>query len=204
MGQYKAMTAPYSVWMAPPMATIFDPGEITDRPADPWVQIEDGANEAGARIEQSPVVVTWEKAEEEEEPDINSTYSERVYVTKRSCAVRWSMKNVGVQHIAKLLDGLTLTEVARSASAHQSVEFELGEQDMRLFSLLLLGYNQQTPNGPKLPSIGYLANAYVSGSIERATSRTSPTMIEVTMRALKAPNGDVGTFKDILQEKGTG
>ena len=201
MGQYVAMTAPYRVYLAPPSQAFFDPAEVGDLPQAPYQLIESGTNEKMAR--QSPVMVRWERETEEEDPAMNESYSDHVYVPKRGVQVSWSMKNVGLKTIAKLIDDQQVTEVARTASKHQSVEFELAEGDVKLWTLLLLAANQRVKNGPKLPSIAWLASAYVVGSVERSSSRNAPTMIDVTMRGLKDDvTGKVGKFKDILQEKG--
>ena len=201
MGQYKAMTAPYEVYLAPPGTAIFDPSEITSKPQAPWVLVEEGTNEKIAR--QNPVMVKWEREMEEEEPSMNESFSDEVHVVKRGIEVTWSMKNVGLRTIAKLLDDATVTAVARTAQRHQSVEFEFDEADPKYWALLLLAYNQREPNSVKLPSIGWLAKAYVAGNIERSSSRVAPTMIDVTMRGLKdRASGKVGRFKDILQGKG--
>lgn len=203
MGQFHADLAPYYVYLAPSGQGKFTPAEIDSLPQAPWVRIEDGD------IAQSPITVTWDDTEELEEPDINSAISERAYLTARNVSVTWSMKNSGIEAIAEFLHGVQAVKTARTAQAHESIGFEVGEADIDYFSLLLLSHNMKEVGGEKTPSIVQLYHSFKHGPIERSSNRTTPTMFEVTFRGLKNSQGandtagKIGWFYNLLEKKGT-
>ena len=132
----------------------------------------------------------WDRTTEEEEPAQNDSISTRVYVTKRSFAISFSMKHISAQSIAKLLDNTPVVTVAPTSSVLGSDRFALTEGDPYYWSILLLGSGVLVPNGVKLPRVIWCPHAYYDGSVEMDTQRISPAMIEVTYRALKHPTLD--------------
>ena len=86
--EFHSMTAPYECYLAPGGEAEFIPATLTEKPSSPWVLLEAG------EIAQGAVKIMWDRTVEEEEPAQNDSISTRVYVTKRSFAVSFSMKHI--------------------------------------------------------------------------------------------------------------
>ena len=179
--EFHPFTAPYRVFIAPSGTPEFNPDTLTATPQAPWVALEDGD------IAQNPVKIMWDREMTEEDPAQNDSFSEAVYVNKRSIAVQFSMKNTSVEAIASFLDNADVTKVNADASTLGSEYFDFDEADPYYWAICVLGMGQLVPNGTKMPRILNLAHAYYDGSVEYESGRTQAAMLDVTYRGLKHP-----------------
>ena len=190
--EFHPMSAPYKVWLAPSGTLQWSPTLVADLPPSPWVGLEDG------EIAQNPVSIIWGRETEKEPPAQNDQYSTRVYIKGRDVMLKFSMKNVGQETIAKLLDDADVTTEAATSTKAGYSEFEFTEDDPYYWSMLLMGMGQMIPNGPKLPKVIWLAHAYYVGSLQYDTERIKPTMIDVSFDGLKHPvSGKIGSDRRI-------
>ena len=204
MAQHYAMTAPYEVYLAPTGQEYFsieDDDDLTNRPTAPWQRF-DGSSGDG-EIDQNPVKIVWGATKEKEPPGQNESFSRRVYIPERMFSITFTMKNIGIDAIAQMLDNTMVTTNARSATEHASEEFEFGERDPYYWALCLISANKRVPNGPKLPAIINGAMMYHDGSVDLETSRTSPATVECTFEGLMSPDDRVAKFRRISQAMGT-
>lgn len=176
---YEIIVSPYQIYLAPVSETV---PELDDVPAGNWILLgtngKDNYAEDGVTVahEQSLSVIRT----------LGTTGGIKVVRTEEELTISLILFDMSIEHYAKILNGVTLVDVAAAAltPGHRDLTLRQGP-DVTTFALLCRG---KSPYGDAFNAQYAVPIVYQSGNPSPVYNKGDAAGLALTFSALEDPN----------------